>query len=203
MDKVVEMQKMGDDGWKKIYNELNMSIESKLPFEELKKDAPYRFFWVEQKAKGLSGKALDVGCGNGLLSHILQKQFQVTGVDLSPKILEVARRYTPEGTFVETSSELPFPSNEFELVTCLELVEHVDNLPKLIQELLRVTKEGGKLLITTPVLYHYDHPSHLRHFNFIDIVQMLEPYTNDFKICRIFKHSPDEGRNLFAVEVNK
>jgi SAM-dependent methyltransferase len=100
---------------------------------------------------GPNRRILDVGCGAGNMMHHLSHYGQVVGVDLYSKPLEVARQ---RGLDVQEGSadDLPFDDQTFDVVTLLDVVEHVPNEHGVFAECRRVLKPGGKLLVTVPAL---------------------------------------------------
>jgi 2-polyprenyl-6-hydroxyphenyl methylase/3-demethylubiquinone-9 3-methyltransferase len=100
-------------------------------------------------------KTLDVGCGGGLLSEELARMgCMVTGVDPSEKSLEAARAHArQEGLAIDyrraTGEALPFPDATFDLICCCDVLEHVDDLPRVISEISRVLRPGGVFLYDT------------------------------------------------------
>jgi|TARA_Y100000310_G_scaffold140352_1_gene139778 2-polyprenyl-3-methyl-5-hydroxy-6-metoxy-1,4-benzoquinol methylase len=191
---------------KEQYEKEFIKFQKAHPFEKDIKITRYRFKWVLGKVKGLQGNSLDVGCNDGVLAHKMHGEgFSVHGIDVSDNAIEACESNVPAGKFIQAfaDEEIPFPSNHFSTVTCLEIIEHVKNPDKLLQELLRVTKQGGVLLITVPVGEAYNHPTHLRYFDFYSLGKLIEQYIDDFKICRIYKDIPTGERLLWAVEVRK
>ena len=95
--------------------------------------------------------ALDLGCGDGLLSGLLRAR-ELTLADVSAVALERAARRVPTATVVELSPDapLPFAESTFDLVLCAETLEHVRDLQLLLSEARRVLRPGGALAITTP-----------------------------------------------------
>lgn len=88
-------------------------------------------------------KVLEVGCGNGLVYGELVPQVVVNscyvGVDTSLKMLEIARKRYPSGQFVYGDAYgLPFPSNSFDVTLCFEVLGHLPEIQKPINELFRV-----------------------------------------------------------------
>jgi len=86
---------------------------------------------------------LDIPCGDDRLGNLLREQgHRVTGVDLTP---------TNETTVpADMEKDLPFETNSFDAVICLEGIEHVINPHHLVKELVRVCKEGGRIIISLP-----------------------------------------------------
>lgn len=100
-------------------------------------------------------RLLDVGCGGGLLSEpFAALGCQVSGVDRSLPTLEAARTHAAQSRLAidyrEASAEaLPFDSASFDVVSCCDVLEHVDDLDKVVQEIARVLKPGGVFLFDT------------------------------------------------------
>jgi 2-polyprenyl-6-hydroxyphenyl methylase / 3-demethylubiquinone-9 3-methyltransferase len=100
-------------------------------------------------------RALDVGCGGGLLAEeVAGLGFSVTGVDPSAASLETARAHARESSleidYVEGAGErLPFEDASFELVYCCDVLEHVEDLDAVLAESRRVLKPGGLYVFDT------------------------------------------------------
>jgi 2-polyprenyl-6-hydroxyphenyl methylase/3-demethylubiquinone-9 3-methyltransferase len=98
---------------------------------------------------------LDVGCGGGLFAEeVARLGFQVTGIDLSPRSIETARRHAKQMglpiTYHPASGEkIPFQDNTFDLVYCCDVLEHVNDPNLVIAESARVLKSGGMYLYDT------------------------------------------------------
>jgi SAM-dependent methyltransferase len=92
---------------------------------------------------------LDYGCGRGdMLQRVLPRAARACGVDVDPEVLPsipgVETRVIREG------EPLPFPSESFDVITCLEVIEHVADEKQTFRELARVLRPGGVLILTTP-----------------------------------------------------
>ena len=98
---------------------------------------------------------LDVGCGGGLLAEEFARLgCRVTGVDPSAESLETARGHARAGgleiEYVEgTGEQLPFPDAAFDAVYCCDVLEHVDDLQRTLDESARVLKPGGVYMYDT------------------------------------------------------
>ena len=92
---------------------------------------------------------LDVGCGNGLLAEMIGAPFPTVGVDYSLGMCRAARA---RGIFAVHASalKLPFPNNSFDLVCCSEVIHYYDDVSLFLTELARVTKPGGRVIISAP-----------------------------------------------------
>ncbi|MFT7619342.1 MAG: 2-polyprenyl-3-methyl-5-hydroxy-6-metoxy-1,4-benzoquinol methylase [Planctomycetota bacterium] len=110
--------------------------------------------WFFTPKSGL--KALDVGCGSGVISDGLGKRgLEVTGVDANKAAQEYASKTFGRDHvrfLLGYLDELELPESTFDVATCLEVIEHVypPQIEKLLGDLARLLKPGGRLLITTP-----------------------------------------------------
>jgi 2-polyprenyl-3-methyl-5-hydroxy-6-metoxy-1,4-benzoquinol methylase len=95
-------------------------------------------------------RLLDAGCGSGRTLDELARYGRVSGVDLSPDAVETARRRGHDDVQVARVEELPFADGTFDVVTCLDVVEHTPDDRATLAELRRVTRPGGLLLVTVP-----------------------------------------------------
>jgi 2-polyprenyl-6-hydroxyphenyl methylase/3-demethylubiquinone-9 3-methyltransferase len=117
---------------------------------------PARLDYIEART-GLGGRrVLDVGCGGGLLAEgMARRGARVTGIDLSPGALEVARLHALEGGVAVdyrqvTVEELADTDHgTFDLVTCLEMLEHVPDPGQVIQAIARLVRPGGDVVCST------------------------------------------------------
>lgn len=99
----------------------------------------------------LTGRQLlDVGCGTGRFTATFEQAgAQVTGVDRDPGMLTIAAsRMT--GTLIEADGHaLPFPSAAFDVAVAVTLLEFADRPEQIIDELVRITRPGGRLVVAT------------------------------------------------------
>lgn len=112
--------------------------------------------WIINRLQSLSSnslKVLDVGCGGGFLSNELAKfGHNVTGVDISPESLNVAREHDVTKTVdyqLADAFHLPFGDKTFDVVTAMDFLEHVDRPDEVIKEFSRVLKPGGVFFFHT------------------------------------------------------
>lgn len=96
------------------------------------------------------GQALDAACGTGRHArHLASLGHRVTGVDLTPEMLERARQAVPEAAFHEAElREIPADDGQFALVVCGLALAHVADLSSAIAELARVLTPGGHLIVS-------------------------------------------------------
>ena len=126
-------------------------------FRPLHQINPLRLGWIDGLA-GLSSKVvLDVGCGGGILSDSMaRKGANVTGIDLSTKALRVARLHALESQtsnlqFREVSVEALAAEQpaSFDVVTCMEMLEHVPDPASVVKACAQLVKPGGWVFFST------------------------------------------------------
>ncbi len=118
---------------------------------------PLRLSYIQQQSEGVVGKkVLDVGCGGGLVAEGLARAgAEVTGIDLAEASLTVARLHALETStpveYLQVSAEDLAQSHAetFDIVTCLEMLEHVPNPASVVAACAKLTKSGGKLFFST------------------------------------------------------
>ena len=126
-------------------------------FKPLHQLNPLRLEWITRYSGGLTGKSiLDVGCGGGILAEAMALQGGVvTGVDMGREPLQVARLHALEqGVEVKyqlsTAEALAESMPEhFEIVTCMEMLEHVPDPASVVNACARLCKPGGDLFFST------------------------------------------------------
>lgn len=94
-------------------------------------------------------RVLDVACGTGVLSRTLARAgAEVTGLDLTPPMLAIAREYSPEIEFVEASADaIPFGDDSFDAATCQQGLQFFPNRQLALTQIRRVVKPGGTVVI--------------------------------------------------------
>jgi 2-polyprenyl-6-hydroxyphenyl methylase/3-demethylubiquinone-9 3-methyltransferase len=117
---------------------------------------PTRMNYIERAVNLKAAQVLDVGCGGGILSEAMARAgARVLGVDLSRPVLDVAELHALEG---KVSVEYRAVSAEdlaqerpasFDLVTCMEMLEHVPDPAATVQALASLTRPGGDVILST------------------------------------------------------
>ncbi len=129
-------------------------------------------------ARYIHGLVLDLACGPGYGSKLLWQEghTQVIGVDLSTEIVRYAVASYPGPSFVIADGEkLPFFAGTFSSAVCLETLEHVSRPEVLLQELHRVLRPGGRLVLSTPnyIGNGFLSRAHRREFTHDDLESLL------------------------------
>ena len=125
-------------------------------FKPLHDINPLRLNWIDQ-AVVLTGKSvLDVGCGGGILSESMaQRGAKVMGIDLGEKVLNVAKLHSLESgvavNYQLISAEMLAAQQpeSFDVVTCLEMLEHVPDPASVIAACAALVKPGGTVFFST------------------------------------------------------
>ncbi len=117
---------------------------------------PCRLAYIQDYATLAGTRVLDVGCGGGILSEALAAAgAHVVGLDATPAVIDVARRHAAESRLavdymVGLSGELdPTFSAAFDVVVCMELIEHVPDADALIGDCARLVRPGGHVFFST------------------------------------------------------
>ena len=126
-------------------------------FKPLHAINPLRLEWIQECAGSLAGKAvLDVGCGGGILSEAMAKSgADVTGIDLADKSLKVARLHGLESGVKVDYRKVPVEElaaerpGHYDVVTCMEMLEHVPDPASIVRACSALVKPGGWVFFST------------------------------------------------------
>ncbi len=117
---------------------------------------PVRFAYFSRILNGSNVKTvLDVGCGGGLLSEEFARAgYRVSGVDPAPETIATARAHAAESGLdidyrIGAGEQLPFGGGVFDAVVCCDVLEHVDDVARVLAEIARVLKPGGLFFYDT------------------------------------------------------
>lgn len=95
-------------------------------------------------------KILDVGCGTGITMRLLRNYGVTYGIDVSEEALYFCRKRGHQRLTKGDANEIPFNDNCFDGITAVDLLEHLENEEKIVEEFYRVLKKNGLLLISVP-----------------------------------------------------
>jgi 2-polyprenyl-6-hydroxyphenyl methylase/3-demethylubiquinone-9 3-methyltransferase len=126
------------------------------PFATLHAINPVRLAYIERFTDLAGKKVLDIGTGGGILAEsMVRKGATVTGIDINAKLIEVAKAHAQEEgldidyRLSEAQSLLPEKESFYDIVTCYEVLEHVDSPSLLIQTTSKLLREGGLAFFAT------------------------------------------------------
>ena len=126
-------------------------------FAPLHQINPLRLEWIDSLCPLAGKQALDVGCGGGILADAMaRKGAQVLGIDLAEKSLKVAQLHaleenTPHITYKKIAAEVLAAEQpgQFDVVTCMEMLEHVPDPASIVQACATLVKPGGWVFFST------------------------------------------------------
>ncbi|HVK55874.1 MAG TPA: bifunctional 2-polyprenyl-6-hydroxyphenol methylase/3-demethylubiquinol 3-O-methyltransferase UbiG [Burkholderiales bacterium] len=126
-------------------------------FKPLHDINPLRLNHIDRAVGGLSGKkVLDVGCGGGILSESMaERGAEVTGIDLAEKSLKVAKLHLYESNnkvdyqLISAEDLAQKSPQTFDVVTCLEMLEHVPDPASIVKACATLVKPGGHVFFST------------------------------------------------------
>ncbi len=126
-------------------------------FKPLHDINPLRLDYIDRAAAGLAGKrVVDVGCGGGILSESMAlRGAQVLGIDMGTMPLRVAELHTLESGVEVEYRQMPVETlaaeqpGSFDVVTCMEMLEHVPNPASVVAACAQLVRPGGRVFFST------------------------------------------------------
>ena len=125
-------------------------------FRPLHEINPLRLDWIAQHAPLDGAAVLDVGCGGGILAEAMARRgARVTGIDLSEKALKVAQLHLLESRLevqyqsVSAEDYAAAHADRFDVVACMELLEHVPEPGAMVAACARLVRPGGQVFFST------------------------------------------------------
>ncbi len=125
-------------------------------------------------------RLLDLGSGTGAVLNILGKYGDAYGTEISTEAIGYLKeKKLHDIVLSDANKPLPLKSNSFTFITCLDVLEHLDNDSLLINEMYRICSPGGYVVITVPAFnilwsYHDEALSHKRRYSKKKFVQQFE-----------------------------
>ncbi|MDP3560161.1 MAG: bifunctional 2-polyprenyl-6-hydroxyphenol methylase/3-demethylubiquinol 3-O-methyltransferase UbiG [Legionellaceae bacterium] len=153
------------------------------PLKTLHDINPVRLEFIESIVPLAGKRVLDLGCGGGILSEAMAKQgASVTGLDISSVLIQVAEAHAlSQGVSIEYTA-MPvekYQAESFDVIVCMEMLEHVSDPALIFQEIRRLSREGTVLILST---IHRTLRSYLEMVVGAEyILQLLPRQTHDFK----------------------
>lgn len=133
-------------------------------------------------------KILDVGCGTGVATKFLQKFGDVEGIDISEEAVRFCQERGVSKARIGDACNLPYQNEQFDLVVAADVLEHIDDDVSVMQEMCRVLKKDGYLIVTCPAhkflwSEHDEALGHRRRYTRKELVTKLE--VAGFEVRRI------------------
>ena len=124
-------------------------------------------------------RILDVGCGTGANLKMLANYGQAEGVDISPQAVEFCRERGLDTVKLGAAEQLPYENDSFELVTALDVIEHLDDDVAGLREIRRVLRRDGRVLLFVPAFMFLwgvqdDVSNHRRRYTLSSLVKAVE-----------------------------
>lgn len=124
------------------------------PMKPLHQLNPLRLKYIQDITPLTTKRILDVGCGGGLLSEAMaQAGGQVTGIDISENLLQIAKLHAKQKNlninYQQTAVEELSNENKFDVITCMELLEHVPNPESIIKTCADLLNPDGLIFFST------------------------------------------------------
>ena len=126
-------------------------------FKPLHQINPLRLNFIKERTSLKGKRVLDIGCGGGILTEALSKAgAEVIGIDASPQTIGVAKSHAntvnSKATYLESTVEDFLANNQndlFDVITCLEMLEHVPEPDKIIESCCALLKDDGDIFLST------------------------------------------------------
>ena len=132
------------------------------------------------KTQAVPLSILDMGCGTGAMSARLTGWGEVVSMDYSPLALAFARRRGLKHLLGADAMRLPLASNSFDLITVMDVLEHLEDDEAALRECRRVLKPGGRVIATVPAYAHLwsEHDTALMHYRRYARMELAERAAN-------------------------
>ena len=125
-------------------------------FRPLHEINPLRLEWINAKVPLAGKRVIDIGCGGGILAESMaRKGADVTGIDLSEKALKVADLHSLESgvnvryKLIAAEAMAAEEAGQYDVVTCMEMLEHVPDPAAIVQACAALVKPGGHVFMST------------------------------------------------------
>jgi len=172
----------------------------------------------------VKGRLLDFGCGDGQFLHMVSKYCQASyGIDISEVAIEKARKNYPDIQFelLNDKGKTNFQDNFFDTICIVDVLEHILDIESFLEEIYRILKPKGNLLIATNELtrikmiliairsldsYFYPTSPHIRYFtkrNLSDILRRKGFEPTEYKKNRTYFGFIPQGQMVVASKIDK
>lgn len=200
-----EMAKVNQETYQ-VEERIHIYLTKQLFFE-----TRYRQYASRIKNFVTTGRLLDIGCNIGLFLKVAREEgFSPTGIEINKRCAYFGREKYNVEIFSDYLENIKFASDSFEVITLFDVLEHIPNLSEFIEEVRRIIKPGGLVLVQSPNLnslmaklnksnwFWLCPPDHLFHFSPGNLSTLLEDH--GFIIMKTNTWEPPEEfyNNLLA-----
>jgi ubiquinone/menaquinone biosynthesis C-methylase UbiE len=124
--------------------------------EDKNEEIPSEIFDTASSVLKKGNKILDVGCGDGHFAFLVKDKFnEIYGAEIAKEAALIARKRNVSTSVMDLNSSLSYNDNTFDAVSCLDVVEHLLDPGFLIEEIYRVLRPDGQLVLTTPNIRNF------------------------------------------------
>jgi len=102
------------------------------------------------KSSNTRPKILDIGCGMGVLAKEAENLGEYYGIDISQKAVEFCKKRGVQNVKQGEATDIPYEDNQFDIVLTLDAIEHVEDDTRVLDEIRRVARPGGMVIVTAP-----------------------------------------------------
>lgn len=173
------------ENWNKWWMEKSRTIKTCREVHVKGSEERFKYFGSKINVGNI---ILDLACGLSEFTQIMKKEKRVEayGMDFSGFVVRKMKKITPGINWVIGDVlKIPFRSRTFDVVIAGEAIEHLEKPGLLISEMERVTKKGGRMVLSTPHIFGYKY--HLWLFKESDLMELMKPF-GDVEIKRVPIH---------------
>lgn len=153
---------------------------------------------ISQCKKYIHGQTIDIGCGSGDFLRILNElgiDIKIHGIDFSGSAIQRCKKLLPNGNFaVGNIYKMGYADNTFDVVFCIEVLEHLESPDIAFREIGRICKKNGIIIITIP---NGAYDGYIGHLNFWSESEFRD-FIGNLKILD-FKYLEDKRTMLFVI----
>lgn len=152
---------------------------------------------LEKSGASESSRILEIGCGDGALSGLIYKRFKckLYGTEPSTEGIRFCRemfdKHNLKGTFeVVGGYSLPFEDNWFDYIILADVIEHLQHPEKMLAEMHRLLKTGGKAIVTTPIRTQElpEDTMHVKEFFPSELIGLCTNYFDQKSMTTVYSH---------------